>query len=153
MRASASRRLCVAALLLLTGITGIMSGHVGASSAASVARHASPAIMAKRHSTNAHVYGIISDAHPATDAWLLVYSKTHHTTYRVRMTRVTIVKNHTLIVPRAALRSGMRVIVTCQQGANGTLTALTVHIEKATHRSTKHAKTHKTNKHKSTKKK
>ena len=68
------------------------------------------------------------DAEPWHDQWLTVYSKTHNTNYYVEMTSSTVVKVRTQIVPRAALRKGMYVIVTCER-VGGKLQALTVHIE------------------------
>ena len=98
------------------------SSHVGAA-----ARHGVPAVTARR-TRYILVYGYLMDTEPWHDQWLTVYSKTHNTNYYVQMTRSTVVKVRTQIVPRAALRKGMYVIVTCQR-VGGTLQAVTVHIE------------------------
>jgi hypothetical protein len=100
----------------------VAASHVG-----TTARHGAPAVTARR-TRHILLHGYLMDTEPWHDQWLTVYSKTHNTNYYVQMTRSTVVKVRTQIVPRAALRKGMYVIVTCQR-VGGTLQAVTVHIE------------------------
>jgi hypothetical protein len=98
-----------------------------ASHGGAAARHGVPAVTARR-TRHILVYGYLMDSEPWHDQWLTVYSKTHNTNYYVQMTRATVVKVKTQIKPRAALRKGMYVIVTCQR-VGSKLQAVTVHIE------------------------
>jgi hypothetical protein len=100
----------------------IAASHVGAA-----ARHSAPAVAARR-TRHILLYGYLMDTEPWHDQWLTVYSKTHNTNYYAEMTRSTVVKEKTRVLPRAALRKGMYVIVTCQS-VGGKLQAVTVHIE------------------------
>jgi hypothetical protein len=100
----------------------VAAAHVGAA-----APHAAPAVTARR-TRHILVYGYLMDTEPWHDQWLKVYSKTHNTNYYVQMTRSTVVKVKTHVLPRAALRKGMYVIVTCQR-VGSTLQAVTVHIQ------------------------
>jgi hypothetical protein len=116
-------------LTLLTAIASIAwpcvpaaASHVGAT-----ARHGVPAVTTRR-TRHILIHGYLMDTEPWHDQWLTVYSKTHNTNFYVQMTRSTVVKVKTQIVPRAALRKGMYVIVTCQR-VGSTLQAVTVHIE------------------------
>jgi hypothetical protein len=113
-------------LALLTAIAWprvpVAASHVGAA-----ARHGVPAVTARR-TRHILVYGYLMDSEPWHDQWLTVYRKTRNTNYYVQMTRSTVVKVKTQIMPRAALRKGMYVIVTCQR-VGSTLQAVTVHIE------------------------
>jgi endonuclease/exonuclease/phosphatase family metal-dependent hydrolase len=96
--------------------------HAGAA-----ARHGAPTVTARR-TRHILVYGSLMDSQPWHDQWLKVYTKTHQTNHYVEMMRSTVVKVKTKVVPRAALRKGMYVIVTCQR-VGGKLQAITVHIE------------------------
>ena len=98
------------------------SSHVGAA-----ARHGVPAVTARR-TRYILVYGTLMDSQPWHDQWLKVYTKTRDTNYYVEMTKSTVVKQKTHVLPRAALRKGMYVIVTCQR-VGSTLQAITVHIQ------------------------
>jgi hypothetical protein len=113
-------------LTLLTAIAWprvpVAASHVGAA-----ARHGVPAATARR-TRHILLRGYLMDTEPWHDQWLTVYSKTHNTNYYVQMTRSTVVKVKTHVLPRAALRKGMYVIVTCQS-VGGQLQAVTVHIE------------------------
>ena len=113
-------------LALLTAIAwpGV---PVAASHAGAAMRHGAPAVAAGR-TRHILVYGYLMDTEPWHDQWLTVYRKTRNTNYYVQMTRSTVVKVKTQIVPRAALRKGMYVIVTCQR-VGSKLQAVTVHIE------------------------
>jgi hypothetical protein len=83
----------------------------------------------QRHSRYVLVYGYIRDRHPDSDSTLDLWSKTHRTTYHVSMLSSTVVKVHTTVVPRSRLSYNTYVIATCNKGKNGTLEAVTVHIE------------------------
>ena len=122
-------RRVLAPLSTLTLLTAIAWPRVPAAAAhvGAAARHGVPAVTARR-TRHILVYGYLMDTEPWHDQWLTVYSKTHNTNYYVHMTRSTVVKVRTQIVPRAALRKGMYVIVTCQR-VGSTLQAITVHIE------------------------
>jgi hypothetical protein len=113
-------------LTLLTAIAWpcvpVAAAHGGAA-----ARHGVPAVTARR-TRYILVYGYLMDSEPWHDQWLTVYRKTRNTNYYVQMTRSTVVKVKTQIVPRAALRKGMYVIVTCQR-VGSKLQAVTVHIQ------------------------
>ena len=113
-------------LTLLTAIAWprvpAAAAHVGAA-----ARHGVPAVTARR-TRYILVYGTLMDSQPWHDQWLKVYTKTRDTNYYVEMTKSTVVKQKTHVLPRAALRKGMYVIVTCQR-VGSTLQAVTVHIE------------------------
>jgi hypothetical protein len=100
----------------------VAASHVGAA-----ARHGMPAVTARR-TRYILVYGYLMDSEPWHDQWLTVYRKTRNTNYYVQMTRATVVKVKTQIKPRAALRKGMYVIVTCQR-VGSKLQAITVHIQ------------------------
>ena len=122
-------RRVLAPLSTLTLLTAIAWPRVPAAAAhvGAAARHGVPAVAARR-TRHILVYGYLMDTEPWHDQWLTVYSKTHNTNYYVQMTRSTVVKVKTQIMPRAALRKGMYVIVTCQR-VGSTLQAVTVHIE------------------------
>jgi hypothetical protein len=100
---------------------------VAASHAGAAARHGAPAVTARR-TRHILLHGYLMDSEPWHDQSLTVYSKAHNTNYYAEMTRSTVVKVKTKVVPRAALRKGMYVIVTCQR-VGGKLQAVTVHIE------------------------
>ena len=123
------RRRILAPLALLAVCTAL--GWPVAPAAASHAGAAAPrsaAALTARRTRHTLLHGYLMDTEPWHDQWLTVYSKTHNTNYFAQMTRTTVVKVKTRIVPRAALRKGMYVIVTCQR-VGSKLQAITVHIE------------------------
>jgi hypothetical protein len=91
----------------------------------------------QRHTRFVLVYGYLRDRHPDTDSTLDVWSKTHKLTYHVSISNSTVVKMHTSVVPRSRLTYNTYVIVTCNKGKNGSLEAVTVHIETPRHSKSK----------------
>lgn len=93
----------------------------------------SSAAAARRPGIHAHYYGTIQDRAPAHASVLHIWSKKHRAMYRILMTPATIVHEHGLTVPRAALAYGQYVIVTCTNRSS-TCTALRVSIVIRHHR-------------------
>lgn len=82
---------------------------------------------ARRASIHAHYYGYIQDRDPARASVIHIWSKKHRAMYRILITSATVVHEHGVTVPRAALAYGQYVIVTCTDRSS-TCTALRVSI-------------------------
>ena len=91
---------------------------------------------ARRASIHAHYYGYIQDRDPARASVIHIWSKKHRAMYRILMTPATVIHEHGVSVPRAALAYGQYVIVTCTDRSS-TCTALRVSIVIRHHRAKK----------------